>query len=163
LASIADAEQPSRSTPTDRRSPICTRATTRPKPGQDADAGRGTTDRGQHRASARAAASGERRLNRRAVQMPQIGGADDLSAGAFRRASLEGAMSGLTSAPTKRVHDRQRRHPRRRVGVGRPERISGLRGSCFACSTSRGSPWPTRASSRRAVSPLVGFSCVRRT
>jgi hypothetical protein len=32
-------------------------------------------------------------------------GADDLSAGALRRASLEGAMSGLTPAPTKRVHD----------------------------------------------------------
>jgi hypothetical protein len=40
--------------------------------------------------------------------MPQIGGADDLSAGAFRRASLEGAMSGLTPAPTKRVHDPSR-------------------------------------------------------
>jgi hypothetical protein len=36
----------------------------------------------------------------RAVQMPQIGGADDLSAGAFRRASLEGVMSGLTPVPT---------------------------------------------------------------
>jgi hypothetical protein len=40
--------------------------------------------------------------------MPQIGGADDLSAGAFRRASLEGAMFGLTPAPTKRVHDPSR-------------------------------------------------------
>jgi hypothetical protein len=40
--------------------------------------------------------------------MPQIGGVDDLSAGAFRRASLEGAMSGLTPAPTKRVHDPSR-------------------------------------------------------
>jgi hypothetical protein len=35
-------------------------------------------------------------------------GADDLSAGAFRRPSLEGAMSGLTPAPTKRVHDPSR-------------------------------------------------------
>jgi hypothetical protein len=40
--------------------------------------------------------------------MPQIGGADDLSAGAFRRASLEGATSGLTPSPTKRVHDPSR-------------------------------------------------------
>jgi hypothetical protein len=38
----------------------------------------------------------------------QIGVADDLSAGAFRRASLEGAMFGLAPAPTKRVHDPSR-------------------------------------------------------
>jgi hypothetical protein len=36
--------------------------------------------------------------------MPQMRGVDDLSAGAFRRASLEGAMFGLTPAPTNRVH-----------------------------------------------------------
>jgi len=40
--------------------------------------------------------------------MPQIGGADDLSAGALRRPSLDGEMSGLTPAPTKRVHDPSR-------------------------------------------------------
>jgi hypothetical protein len=40
--------------------------------------------------------------------MPHMRGAYDLSAGAFRRGSLEGAMSGLTPAPTKRVHDPSR-------------------------------------------------------
>jgi hypothetical protein len=72
---------------------------------RQANEGRSATDRCEHRAVARAAAPGERRLNRRAVQMPQIGGADDLSAGALRRPSLEGAMSGLTPAPINRVHD----------------------------------------------------------
>jgi hypothetical protein len=37
--------------------------------------------------------------------MPQIGGADIFSAGAFRRLSLDGATVGLTPAPTTRVHD----------------------------------------------------------
>jgi hypothetical protein len=40
-----------------------------------------------------------------AVQNPQMRGVDDLSAGAFRRASLDGAMFGLTPAPTNRVHN----------------------------------------------------------
>jgi hypothetical protein len=40
--------------------------------------------------------------------MPQMGGADDLPAGALRGPSLDGGMSGLTPAPTKRVHDPSR-------------------------------------------------------
>ena len=35
----------------------------------------------------------------------QLDWADIFSAGAFRRLSLDGGMSGLTPAPTKRVHD----------------------------------------------------------
>jgi hypothetical protein len=74
-----------------------------PKPDrQDAHEGRSATDRCEHRTAARAAASGERRLNRRPVRMPQMRGADDRSAGALRRPSLGGGgMSGLTPAPTK--------------------------------------------------------------
>jgi hypothetical protein len=50
------------------------------------------------------AAPRDQRLKRRR-QLPQIEGADIFSACAFRRLSLDGAMSRLTPAPTMRVHD----------------------------------------------------------
>ena len=76
----------------------------RGRSGQGPDEGRGTTDRREHRKAAGTAAPRDQRLKRRR-QLPQIGGADIFSAGAFRRLSLDGATFGLTPAPTKRVHD----------------------------------------------------------
>jgi hypothetical protein len=66
--------------------------------------------------------------------MPQIGGADIFSAGAFRRLSLDGAMFGLTPAPTTRVHDPSGvgTHGEALVSAGQSAFRSERVGICFA-------------------------------
>ena len=105
--------------------------------------------------------------------MPQIGGADIFSAGAFRRLSLDGATFGLMPAPTTRVHDPSGvgTHGEALASAGQSAFRSERVGICFAAhaigSLRYAAERPTRLYelprlTQEAPRAKAGLGCLRR-